>query len=76
MASSRKYGAGLLSGPKGGATPGKASGRIIRTPQGYSIETLERGRILERTSAARRDRVYCARAILDILEEPARLSAL
>jgi Fic family protein len=41
-----------------------------------AIEALERGRVIERTSAARRDRVYCARAILDILEEPARLSAL
>jgi Fic family protein len=35
---------------------------------------LERAGILERTSAARRNRVYCARAILDILEEPARLA--
>jgi Fic family protein len=40
-----------------------------------AVQTLERGRILERTSAARRGRVYCARAILDILEEPARLRA-
>jgi hypothetical protein len=40
-----------------------------------AIEALERGRALERTSAARSDRVYCARAVLDILEEPARLSA-
>jgi len=38
-----------------------------------AIERLERARILKRTSRARRDRVYCARAILDILEEPARL---
>jgi Fic family protein len=40
-----------------------------------AVQTLERGRVLERTSAARRGRVYCARAILDILEEPARLAA-
>ena len=40
-----------------------------------AVQTLERGRVLERTSAARRDRLYCARAILDILEEPARLRA-
>lgn len=40
-----------------------------------AIEVLERARILERTSRARRDRVYCARAILDILEEPAKLRA-
>jgi Fic family protein len=38
-----------------------------------TIERLERARILKRTSRARRDRVYCARTILDILEEPARL---
>lgn len=38
-----------------------------------AMERLERGRILKRTSKALRDRVYCARAILDILEEPARL---
>jgi Fic family protein len=40
-----------------------------------ALEALERGGVLKRTSAARRDRVYCARAILDILEEPARLTA-
>jgi Fic family protein len=40
-----------------------------------AVQALEHGRVLERTSAARRDRVYCARAILDILEEPARLRA-
>lgn len=40
-----------------------------------AVQTLERGRVLKRTSAARRGRVYCARAILDILEEPARLGA-
>jgi Fic family protein len=38
-----------------------------------AIERLERARILRRASRGRRDRVYCARAILDILEEPARL---
>jgi len=38
-----------------------------------TIGRLERARILKRTSKARRDRVYCARTILDILEEPARL---
>ena len=39
-----------------------------------AIERLERARILKLTSKARRDRVYCARTILDILEEPARLA--
>jgi len=38
-----------------------------------AIERLESARILKRTSASRRDRVYCARVVLDILEEPARL---
>jgi ribosomal protein S25 len=38
-----------------------------------AIERLEAARIVKRTSRARRDRVYCARTILDILEEPARL---
>ena len=38
-----------------------------------AIERLEKARILRRTSPARRDRVFCAKLILDILEEPARL---
>jgi Fic family protein len=39
-----------------------------------AIERLEKARILRRTSPARRDRLFCARAILDILEEPARVA--
>jgi Fic family protein len=39
-----------------------------------AVAALEGAGIFEPTSAARRDRVYCARAILDILEEPARLA--
>jgi len=46
---------------------------VAFTTAARAIERLERARILKRTSKARRDRVYCARAILDILEEPARL---
>ena len=38
-----------------------------------AIALLEQGGVLKRTSTARRDRVFCARAILDILEEPALL---
>lgn len=38
-----------------------------------AVRRLEEGSILTLVSAAKRDRVYCARAILDILEEPARL---
>jgi cell filamentation protein, protein adenylyltransferase len=37
-----------------------------------AIERLERARI-ERVGDAKRDRVYCATALLEILEEPARL---
>ena len=38
-----------------------------------AIRRLEDDGILVVTSGAKRDRIYCARAILDILEEPARL---
>lgn len=38
-----------------------------------AIERLEQNGIVQRISDAKRDRVYCARAILDILEEPAHL---
>jgi Fic family protein len=38
-----------------------------------AIERLERSRIVKRVGNAKRDRVYCATALLDILEEPARL---
>lgn len=39
------------------------------------IEKLEKLGIVVRTSASKRDRVYCAKAILKILEEPARINA-
>ena len=38
-----------------------------------AIERLERARIVKRVGDAKRDRVYCATALLDILEESARL---
>jgi Fic family protein len=38
-----------------------------------AIGQLEKMRILEEVGEAKRDRVYCAKAIMDILEEPARL---
>ena len=38
-----------------------------------AIERLERARIAKRVGDAKRDRVYCATALLEILEEPARL---
>ncbi|HUH12197.1 MAG TPA: Fic family protein [Longimicrobiales bacterium] len=38
-----------------------------------AIERLEKLRIVKRVRPAKRDRVYCATALLDILEEPANL---
>jgi Fic family protein len=40
-----------------------------------AIERLERARILRRVGDAKRDRVYCATALLDIREELARLKS-
>lgn len=39
-----------------------------------AIGQLEKLKVLNQVSEARRDRVFCAKAILDILEEPARLT--
>lgn len=38
-----------------------------------AIAALEAGGVLEKVGDRKRDRVFCARALLDILEEPARL---
>ncbi|MBP6863846.1 MAG: Fic family protein [Candidatus Didemnitutus sp.] len=38
-----------------------------------AITALEEGGVLTKVGEGKRDRVFCARAILDILEEPARL---
>lgn len=38
-----------------------------------SIDRLEKSHILQKGNDAKRDRVYCAKSILDILEEPAKL---
>jgi Fic family protein len=38
-----------------------------------AIERLERLGVVQKTNQAKRDRVYCAKALLDILEEPAQL---
>ncbi len=40
-----------------------------------AIERLERLGIVRQTEAAKRDRVYCAKTLLDILEEPAQLTS-
>jgi Fic family protein len=47
---------------------------VAYTTAQRAVETLESRSILTQTTDARRDRVYCARAILDILEEPAMLT--
>ncbi len=39
-----------------------------------AIERLERLGIVKQSGDAKRDRVYCAKALFDILEEPARLT--
>ena len=39
-----------------------------------AIERLERNGIVKPASEAKRNRVYCAQALLDILEEPAHLT--
>ena len=39
-----------------------------------AIGQLERHKIVKEVSGAKRDRAYCAQKLLDILEEPARLS--
>ena len=41
-----------------------------------AIERLERNGVVQQTTDARRNRVYCARALLDILEEPAHLKPI
>lgn len=49
---------------------------IAFTTAQRAIETLEREQVVRRTSDARRNRVYCAQALLDILEEPAQLKPI
>src|SRR5271167_4328537 len=46
---------------------------IAFTTAQHAIERLERALIVKRVGDAKRDRVYCATALLDILEEPASL---
>jgi hypothetical protein len=44
----------------------------LKTAQ-RAIERLERVRVVNRVGDAKRDRVYCATALLGIRDEPARL---
>ena len=46
---------------------------IAFTTAQRAIERLERFGIVQQTGTAKRDRVYCAKALLEILEEPAKL---
>jgi Fic family protein len=46
---------------------------VAFTTAGRAIERLRELKIVRSVNTAKRDRVYCAQAILDILEEPARL---
>lgn len=47
---------------------------IAFTTAQRTIERLERASIVKQVGKAKRGRVYCAQALLDILEEPARLN--
>ncbi|MBI4737875.1 MAG: Fic family protein, partial [candidate division NC10 bacterium] len=49
---------------------------VAYTTAQRAVERLESLSILTQTTDAKRDRVYCATAILKILEEPARLEPL
>jgi len=49
---------------------GELRGKVSHAP----IERLERARIVKRGGDAKRDRLYCATALPEILEEPARLT--
>ena len=48
--------------------------KVAFTTAQRAVESLRRARVLSETTQARRDRVFCAKEILDILEEPARLT--
>jgi len=47
---------------------------IAFTTAQRAIERLERLGIVQQAGTAKRDRVYCAKALLEILEEPAALA--
>jgi Fic family protein len=50
--------------------------KVAYTTAERAIERLEAASVLRPVSRARRDRVFCARALLRILEEPARLTPM
>jgi Fic family protein len=64
----------LASNPFITATGAAEKLGVAFTTAQRAIDRLERGGIVRRVGEARRNRVYCAQALLGILEEPARLS--
>lgn len=50
--------------------------KVAFTTAQRSVDRLQKAGVLSQVSQAKRDRVYCARPILEILEEPARLVPL
>jgi ribosomal protein S25 len=49
--------------------------KVAFTTAQRAIDRLEAHGIVQQISDAKRNRVYCARALLSILEEPARLGS-
>jgi Fic family protein len=49
---------------------------IAFTTAQRAIQRLEQNRVVRRTTDTRRNRVYCAQELLDILEEPAQLKPI
>jgi ribosomal protein S25 len=48
--------------------------QVAFTTAQRAIERLEKFGIVQQAGDARRDRVYCAKALLEILEQPAQLT--
>lgn len=65
----------LAENPYCTATGMSARLGVAFTTAQRAIDRLESAGVLTRVSAAKRNRVYCAKPILDILEEPAQLRA-
>jgi len=47
--------------------------RVAFTTAQRAVDKLEKMSVLTQVSGAKRDRVYCARQVMDILDEPAHL---
>jgi Fic family protein len=63
----------LAANPFITAKGGVAKLGVAFTTAQRAIERLERLGIVQPAGTAKRDRVYCEKALLDILEEPAQL---